>query len=985
MQFVVSFANYTRKTPHRRVRFMKYAVLILLLITITGVPAQPPKGKASPAKKPVAAKPKPVPTPTPTPLTEKEQFDKASAYELAADRVAALEKFIAAFPESENRPAAADLMASSRALIAEEMLISGNPGEAVNQFKRAVEGAPQPIPAELFNETIVKIPATLMRRGQSSAAFELASLIESKVENNTAQLIEIANFYMSLENGAEAMRVAAKAVAKDPTSALAYRTLALAHRINFDLEDSAAAYAKAAELDPATSKRGLAEMKRALGKSDEAVTLYRGMLAANAEDIVARTGLVLALFDAGKRTEAETELTAALEKAPGNFILLAGAAYWYASHGVGNRAIELAETAIKREPRYIWSHIAHARGLISQGKPVAAEQVLIKARAYGNFPTFEYEIASARLAAGFYQDAAEDLAKYFTVSSGGVKTNLGFRVAREEKSFLDLVSYERKASIFIPESADSVENSDTLRALLDLNQKLQATTPNEDEIAAAADAFVKGSDKMKLHRQIYAASALLQKRIALAKVLEITKAAAGTTDAALEVASPGSSVMASELYESRIAAFRKSEFLVVPDVPKPTLSAILRGRIEEIAGWTLYQQGNYPDAIVRLRRAVSVMPDKSAWWRSSVWRLGAALAADGKDAEALNYYIESYKTDKPDFAKYAVVESLYRKVNGSMDGLETKIGAQRVAILQQVPEGKPSPAPSETPVSAPTTDATQQSMPVTTDPAVNSKTEPPKPTAENGDITKPASTEKVTELKTPVTDAKVESPPEKPLDIPKTETKVETKPEIKTEPRSETVVPEKQVEKPPDTKPADPQPQASSSTGKETDPAPKSATPKPLFEPIIITIPNSRPRKSAADTSAEQKKSTTEENVADPTNKPAVTSTGAERPRVIGGQEVTLDEPAAPCSVEFSQNTVSLINDGGSVGILVTLKGAADIKNLIASSGNPKDISVTPEPEITGFPNRRFYVIKSISPALGMYQVSFVAPCGKKDIMVTVR
>jgi tetratricopeptide (TPR) repeat protein len=471
-------------------------------------------------------------------------------------------------------------------------------------------------------------------------------------------------------------------------------------------------------------------MKRALGKSDEAATLYREMLTANDGDIVARTGLVLALFDANKRTEAETELVAALEKAPGNFVLLAGAAYWYASKGVGNRAVELAETAIKREPRYIWSHIAYARGLMSQGKPVAAEQVLVKARAFGNFPTLEYEIASARLAAGFYRDAAEDLAKYFTVSSGGVKTNLGGRVAREEKSFADLVAYERRASIFTPVAADTPESSETLRALLDLDQKLQTASPNEEELTSAVDAFVKGSDKMKLHRQIYAANALLQKRVALGKVLDITKAAAGTADAALEVASPGSAVMASELYESRRGAFRKNEFLPVPEVPKPVMSAILRGRIEEIAGWTLYQQGNYPDAVVRLRRAITVMPDKSAWWRSSTWRLGAALAADGKDTEALNFYIESYKTDKPDFSKYAVVESLYRKVNGTTDGLEAKIGSERVAILQADPEFKPSPVPSETPAVVTTTEVTPQKA-VTNDPTpAETKQDPPKPTVE---------------------------------------------------------------------------------------------------------------------------------------------------------------------------------------------------------------------------------------------------------------
>ena len=699
---------------------MKYAVLFFLLIFISGVSAQPPKPKASTARKPAAAKPKPIATPTP--LSEKEQFEKASAHELASDRVAALENFLTAFPESEDRVAAADLMASSRALIAEEKLLSGDVVEAVRLFKLVVTDAPQPIPAELFSESIAKIPATLFRHGQRTAAFEMAVLIEGKVESNAAQLVELANFYIGIENGAEAMGIAAKAAAKDPESAVVYRTLGLAHRINFDIEGSANAYAKALELEPDSSvaKRGLAEMKRALGKPNEAATLYRDLLAKDDQDPPARTGLVLSLFDADKRAEAETELSSALEKAPANFVLLAGAAYWYASRGIGDKAVELAEKALAREPRYIWSHIALARGLMSQRKPVAAEQVLVRARAYGNFPTLEYEIASARMAAGFYRDAAEDLSRHFSVTDAGVKTNLGGRVAREEKSFFDLVAYERKASIFAPSSADTPENAEILRALLELDQKMKASEPNEADVALAADAFVKGTDKMKLHRQIYAASLLLQKRVALAKVLELAKAATGNTDTALEVAVPGAAVMASELYESRVDAFRKNDFLLVPEVPMPTLSAILRGRIEEIAGWALYQQGNYPDAVIRLRRSITVMPDKSAWWRSSMWRLGAALAADGKDAEALNAYIESYKTDKPDFGKYAVVESLYRKVNGTIDGLEAKIGPERVAILQTTPEIVQAPTVSATPAVSTPVEASGVS------PAV----EPPAPTIE---------------------------------------------------------------------------------------------------------------------------------------------------------------------------------------------------------------------------------------------------------------
>src|SRR5829696_9155198 len=142
-------------------------------------------------------------------------------------------------------------------------------------------------------------------------------------------------------------------------------------------------------------------MKRALGKSDEAVALYRELLTANESDLPSHTGLILALFDAGKRSEAEAEMARSLEQKPANVILMAGAAYWYASKGLGDKAVELAQKALAREPRYIWSHIALARGLMSQGKPVEAEQALIKARAFGNFPTLEYELASARIAAGF--------------------------------------------------------------------------------------------------------------------------------------------------------------------------------------------------------------------------------------------------------------------------------------------------------------------------------------------------------------------------------------------------------------------------------------------------------------------------------------------------------------------------------------------------------------------------------------------------------
>jgi hypothetical protein len=180
---------------------------------------------------------------------------------------------------------------------------------------------------------------------------------------------------------------------------------------------------------------------------------------------------------------------------------------------------------------------------------------------------------------------------------------------------------------------------------------------------------------------------MLEKKVALLKVLELTQAATGNTDAGLDVPNPSAAVMATELYNSRAIAFARDEYLLVPDVPKHTLSTILRGQVEEIAGWAMYQQDNFPAAVIRLRRAVSVLPPNSAWWRSSLWRLGAAQEASGLDKEALSSYVESFRADKPDYAKYVILEALYKKINGSTEGLDALLGQPNTTAAQ------PSPAP----------------------------------------------------------------------------------------------------------------------------------------------------------------------------------------------------------------------------------------------------------------------------------------------------
>lgn len=1073
----------------------KAAILLLSLLITTGAYAQKtPVKKARSATISAAQKP---------PLSEKERFEAASALETAGERVPALLAFITDFPESEYRAEAMELVASSRALMAEEKLISGDGPGAYALYKLIVEEAPTPYSKELFSETISRIPVNLFRHGRRSEALEAAALIETAAADNAQYLLDLATFHMSIENGDAAIRLAEKAVALDPNSARAYQTVGMAYRLNFRLEESAAAYSKALEIEPssALARRNLAEMKRALGKPDEAVSLYREILATDEANVPAQTGLILSLFNAGKRTEAEAEMSRALAANPNNIILLAGAAYWYAANGEGSRAVELAQAAVSNEPRYIWSHIALARGQIARKNPLEAERVLINAQQYGNFPTLSYELANVRLAAGFYRESAEELRKAFTLREGKVQTRLGGRITAEDSSFTGLLAAERRASIFEPSSADDAETAAQLKALLELDEKVESAA-DEAAAARAADDFTAGSDKMKLHRQLYAATRLLEKRIALDKVVELTTSALGGSEGSLDVAAPNAAVMASELYESRKIAFTKGEVVLVPDVPRPTLSAIVRGRIEELAGTALFYQNNAPAAVIRLKRAVSVLPVNSAWWRSGMWRLGSALEAAGSDKEALDAYIKSYRADRPDPLRYIALEAVYRRVHGSTEGLDTQIGvnpasataaeATRPAPVQAVeaaaaatPEHAAAPVPQPAPVRIPkgvpvaetpaavlaekqkviaeTAPPVEMPAPVETKPAealpeatveetAEAKTAPAAEKAAEAAApaveteapkTEPETPQTVNEVPAvqaaPVpeaspapageefpTESKIE-PAAEPLPV---EYKTETAPEAeaKTETAEPTTVikpvepasePVKEVlpERAPEPKAAVPEPERSAPTAapeiekepepnvtKEDDDRPSGST--PLRERTSAAPPGTegRTRRDIFERPRKAPELVITDGLAKPTPKPAPARERRTTPpdktgslfepviiRIPRSEQSTPAEDSSakqskPCSITVSQDSISLINGGGRIGLIVGLSDEEGDVNLVtARSSSPDDVDVTLESEIAGVSGRAFYLIRSVSRNVGMYNVVFEAPCGRKEVVVRVR
>ncbi len=655
------------------------------------------------------------------------QGDEAELREIVhlppAERIEKLKAFIASHPRSSSSSIAAELIVSAHAELGAERLQAGDSNAAIEQFRIAITESPASMSDQLFNAVISQIPSNLFVAGEHGAAFDITKLIEQRVSDNPKRLLVLAGFYLNTEQADDATRVAELAVKLAPEMAAAHQALGAARHISLRLDDAASEYARAAELDPQSvrARMSLADLRRAQGKAEEALNIYRALLASDASNKQARTGLVLALFDLNKREEAEREMQAALSDEPRNFALLAGAAYWYVAHGLDARALELAQAAVQVEPRYTWAQIALARALIADQRPMEAERVLNFARQYGRFPTLDYELANALAATGLYNEAEDVLARNFKITDGQIGTLLAGRVEARGADFIELLAPERRASIFQPVAAETEANARTLKALLALHQAINPAganaTVNEAYVISAAQDFTAGNDVMRVFRQLYAANLLAKNRVALQSALDLTDAATGGVDAGLSVPFATAAVLPDYVRELRSNALATGSTTIVSNLSRAVLSNYLRGRLEDIAGWILFNQGKTSDAIVRLKRAATVLPENTAQGRSVLWHLGAAYEANGDRGEALNAYIKSYDRSEPDATRHAIIEALYRKVNGSLDGLDERIGpAPAVAVntappateQANTPSQNPAPSPTPAPASTPTTPANNE-------------------------------------------------------------------------------------------------------------------------------------------------------------------------------------------------------------------------------------------------------------------------------------
>jgi len=328
-----------------------------------------------------------------------------------------------------------------------------------------------------------------------------------------------------------------------------------------------------------------------------------------------------------------------------------------------------------------------------------------------------------------------------------------------------------------------------------------------------------------------------------------------------------------------------------------------------------------------------------------MWRLGTALETDGKSKDALDAFIKSYTSGEADAVKYSVVESLYQKVNGNLDGLELKIGAKPASTASKFPVQTEQAVAQTTEKETSVTEPTPETKPSPTVPDTPQPIVETKPTPEV--LASQTTTQTVVKTETAPTPENVE----KPLSPVEIKTPEIVPDETKTESKS--------------TEPIKNQTSESAS--------------KPLFEPIVITVPKVETAKPPTETETPKPEVKAEEPIQE--KKPPVEDIES-RPRIFVEKEPA---QTPPCKIVASQENISISGGRGSLGVLIGFEGEGDVKEIKATSSSPGDIEITSEPEIGALSGRAFFIVKSISRKTGEFTVTFEAACGKKEISVKVR
>lgn len=695
-----------------RVRWFAAAWVVVLMLAIAASDSsaayQRPQQRKPEAKKPSA----PSDTAAPA-LSPQEAFDRARNATTQQERIGLLEKFITANRGSSLESEARELLMREYALKGEQALRDANPQLAVQAFKGAFRAAPTPVSDKVFGQYIFPLPMAMNAFGYRVESAQLMQSFEPRFESEPNRLVEIGFFYVQIEAPFEAVRVLERAVQLAPQDHRAHNSLGTAYLISLRLDDAAAEFQRSIEIDPKDefANLNLGNLARALGDNERAVSFYRKQIALKPDDGEANGGLAIALLALGRDEEARPALKRAQELAPSDYRFLTQLAFFYVVRKKAALARPLIEQSVRIEPRYAWAFIAKAETDMLEGKFGDGLATLLSAQGHAGFATLTFELAKALMALDGYDQATEVMGKAITLNADGeFEALLGGAINARSQRLDLLLERERQAALFLsydvttsfqyrlaealgridhftkvatasrkpaPQSAarkrvrpgttkasEPAEDEGATRPrrattppslTSELSAGRDASLPGMSELLKAINTFTTMDDGRQAFRMVWVARKLTEAELAL--------------DAAELLARRAISIAAT-------ATEPAGSMRDAPTLDREGRRAMFLGRGYDALGWAQFKKGNTRGALESLIKSVEVYPT-SLDRKEAIWHLAVATEEAGDDRRALELYIASYLPESPTASvRKAKIESLYKKLNGSLAGLDQKLRAQ---------------------------------------------------------------------------------------------------------------------------------------------------------------------------------------------------------------------------------------------------------------------------------------------------------------------
>jgi len=189
----------------------------------------------------------------------------------------------------------------------------------------------------------------------------------------------------------------------------------------------------------------------------------------------------------------------------------------------------------------------------------------------------------------------------------------------------------------------------------ELSAGRDANLPGMAELLRAITTFTTLDDGRQAFRMVWVARKLTEADLALDAAEMLARRAIAIADAATEPA----------------GSMRDA-----PRLDREGRRAMFTGRAYDALGWAQFKKGNTRAALETLIKAVDVFPN-SLDRKMAIWHLAVATQEAGDDRRALELYIASYEPESATaVVRRAQIEALYKKLNGSLAGLEEKLKQQ---------------------------------------------------------------------------------------------------------------------------------------------------------------------------------------------------------------------------------------------------------------------------------------------------------------------